>query len=56
MEGFMVDYEKLYHLMVNASEDTIAEIERQNYGSAKEILVAAEQRCEEIYIDAPQDA
>ena len=52
----MVDFEKLYHLMVNASEDAIAEMEKQNYGSAKEILIAAEQRCEGIYIDAPQDA
>ena len=52
----MVDYEKLYHLMVNASEDAIEEIEKQNYGSAKEVLVAAEQRCEDIYLDAPQDA
>ena len=51
----MVDYEKLYHLMVNASEDAIEEIEKQNYGSAKEILIAAEQRCEDIYIEAPQD-
>ena len=51
----MVDYEKLYHLMVNASEDAIEEIEKQNYESAKEILIAAEQRCEDIYIEAPQD-
>ena len=51
----MVDYEKLYHLMVNASEDAIAEIEKQNYGRAKEILIAAEQRCEDIYTDTPQD-
>lgn len=51
----MVDYEKLYHLMVNASEDAIAEIEKQNYGRARELLIAAEQRCEDIYLDAPQD-
>ena len=51
----MVDYEKLYHLMVNASEDAIAEIEKRNYGHAVEILIAAEQKCEDIYLDTPQD-
>ena len=52
----MVDYEKLYHIMVNASEDAIEEMEKQNYGSAKEILITAEQQCEDIYTDAPLDA
>ena len=52
----MVDYEKLYHIMVNASEDAIEEMEKLNYGSAKEILIAAEQRCEDIYTDTPLNA
>ena len=51
----MVDYEKLYYIMVNASEDAIEEIEKRNYGNAKEILITAERRCEDIYIEASQD-
>ena len=50
----MPDYKQLYILMVDASERAIEEIENQNYGAAKEILIAAEQKCEEIYISAPQ--
>ena len=37
-----MDYEKLYHIMVDASERVIEAIESQNYGLAKEILIAAE--------------
>ena len=50
----MTDYKELYVLMVDASERAIEAIEKQNYGTAKEILIAAEQKCEEIYISAPQ--
>ena len=50
----MMDYKELYILMLDASERAIEEIEKQNYGAAKEILVAAEQKCEEIFISAPQ--
>ena len=50
----MTDYKELYILMVDASEKAIEEIEKQNYGAAKEILIAAEQKCEERYISAPQ--
>ena len=50
----MPDYKQLYILMVDASERAIEAIEKQNYGAAKEILIAAEQKCEEIYVSAPQ--
>lgn len=50
----MMDYKKLYILMLDASERAIEEIEKLNYGAAKEILIAAEQECEEIYVSAPQ--
>ena len=46
----MENYQKLYARMVDASERAISEIERQNFGTAKEILSAAEQECEELYI------
>ena len=52
----MVNYEQLYHLMVNASEDALAAMEQQNYGTAREILVAAECRAEELYIRAEDSA
>ena len=50
----MADYKELYILMLDASERAIEAIEKQNYGTAKEILIAAEQKCEELYISAPQ--
>ena len=50
----MIDYKELYILMLDASERAIEAIEKQNYGAAKNILIAAEQKCEEIYISAPQ--
>ena len=40
--------------MVDASERAISEIEQQNYGVAREILIAAEQECEELYIGEEQ--
>ena len=49
----MTDYKQLYILMLDASERAIEAIEKQNYSAAKEILIAAEQKCEEIYISAP---
>ena len=50
----MPNYKQLYALMVDASERAVEAIEKQNYGAAKEILIAAEQKCEELYISAPQ--
>ena len=49
-----MDYKELYILMLDASERAIEAIEKQNYGAAKNILIATEQKCEEIYITAPQ--
>ena len=50
----MMDYRQLYILMLDASEKAIEAIEKQNYGAAKDILIAAEQECEERYISPPQ--
>ena len=49
-----MDVQKLYSLMVDAAERAVAEIEKQNYGAAKDILIAAEQECEERCVSAPQ--
>ena len=48
----MPDYEKMYHLLFNAITDALEQIEQQNFGSAKELLIAAQQQAEEIYITA----
>lgn len=47
-----MDYEVLYHLMVDASERAIEALERQNCGTAKDILIQAQQDAEELYISA----
>ena len=50
----MADYAQLYARMVDASERAIAEIEKQNYGTARDILIAAERQCEELYVSEPE--
>lgn len=45
-----MNYEKLYHIMVDASEKAIEAIDGQNYGMAKELLIQAERLSEELYI------
>ncbi len=47
----MVDYEHLYHLMVQASEAALEALESGNVWDAKRILIEAEQQCEEEYIN-----
>ena len=48
----MEDYAKLYHLLFNAITDALEQMNAQNFGSAKEALVSAQQKAEEIYITA----
>lgn len=48
----MPDYEKMYHLLFNAITDALEQIEQQNFSSAKDLLIAAQQQAEEIYITA----
>ena len=48
----MPDYEKMYHLLFNAITDALEQLEKQNFGSAKDLLIAAQQQAEEIYITA----
>ena len=47
-----MNYEKLYHLLFNAITDALEQMEKQNFGTAKETLIAAQQQAEEIYITA----
>ena len=48
----MENYQKMYFLLFNAITDALAQIEDQNYGDAKDILIAAQQKAEELYITA----
>ena len=48
----MENYQKMYSTLFNAITDALIRIEKQNYGDAKDVLVAAQQAAEEIYITA----
>ena len=48
----MTDYQKMYTTLFNAVTDALAKIEAQNYGDAKDLLISAQQKAEEIYIAA----
>ena len=47
-----MEYKKLYHLLFNAITDALKKIEEQNYGDAKDLIIAAQQEAEEIYMSA----
>jgi len=47
----MDNYKMLYHIMVDAAERAIEAIDAQNYGTAKKILIHAEQEAEDVYIN-----
>lgn len=47
----MLKYKSLYFKMLNASEDAIREIDKSNFGKAKEILIAAQLKAEEIVMN-----
>ena len=47
-----MEYQKMYTLLFNAITDALKQMEKQNYGTAKETLIAAQQQAEEIYITA----
>ena len=48
-------YETMYHRMFNAATDAIWAIEAGKVEKAKEMLIRAQQDCEEIYISAGED-
>ena len=48
----MADYNKMYLLLFNAISDALEQMESQNYGNATDMLIAAQQKAEEIYITA----
>ena len=46
----MSPYQKPYHILLDAAERAIAQLEAVNVGAAKEILIQGEQDAEEAYI------
>jgi len=50
----MPNYEQLYHLMVAAAEDAIAALEVGNVWDAKRVLIDAERKAEERYIESAE--
>ena len=47
-----MDYQKMYTTLFNAITDALEQMESQNFGTAKETLIAAQQKAEEIYMSA----
>ena len=43
-------YKDLYFQMVRASEQALRALERQDFGTARSILISAQQEAEECYI------
>lgn len=47
----MPDYQKLYALLFNAVTDALEDMERMDFGKARERLITAQQEAEEKYMD-----
>ena len=47
-----MNYEKMYHLLFNAITDALEQMEKQNLGSATDLLTTAQQKTEEIYMES----
>ena len=48
----MVDFKELYFHLFGVMADAVEELEKQNVGTAKELLIAAMQEAEETYIES----
>lgn len=46
-----MEYQKAYYLLFNAITDALEALEQQNFGQAKQELIAAQQRAEEIFLE-----
>ena len=47
----MPDFKALYFSLFAAMIDAVEQIEVANYGAAKDILITAQQKAEDIYIN-----
>ena len=48
-------YQKMYVHLFNAVSDALLQMERQNFGAAADLLIQAQQACEDIYLDAEDE-
>lgn len=51
MEEYEVIYKKMYLTLFQGITSALDEMEQQNYGQAKDILIAGQQKAEELYIE-----
>lgn len=51
----MPDYKKLYLTMFNAATDAVEKLACGDGAGAEAILIAAQQRCEDMYIEEADD-
>ena len=47
-------YQEMYLHLFNAVTDALAELEKQNYGIAAQLLMMAQRACEEMYLDGSE--
>ena len=52
----MTDYQKPYHILLDAAERAIEQLDAVNVGAAKAILIQGEQDAEEAYVSGDPSA
>ena len=50
----MQDYQKLYTMLFNACTDAVEAMDRMDFGTARTLLVRAQQEAEEWYLSAEE--
>lgn len=50
----MEQNQRPYFMLFNAVTDAVAAIEEQNFGQARQILMQAQQDCEEWFLSCPE--
>ena len=48
-------YKEMYYALFGAVTDAMEQMKQNNFGTAAELLVQAQQKCEEIYVDGEGD-
>ena len=48
----MPDYQRMYGILLDAAERALSQLDQGKIQTAKEILIEAEQRAEEIYLES----
>lgn len=51
----MPNYQKLYTLLFNAFTNAKEQLDMQNYGNARDILMNAQKEAEEFYLNEEED-